>query len=254
MRPPEIGHATLVSCDVFDTLLHRDHRSETRRLRDVAVLASRRLAECGFVRDPATVWRTRIDVQRHAYRALDLADPSGDVRFADIVDAMSQILALDARGAAILHEAEIAVERRQLAPNQPLFSWLGTQAKAGRRIIAVSDTYHTAATIAHLLDTLAPGHPIAAIHTSADYDATKRTGAIFPKVLHVEGVHPGDVLHIGDDFTADVAMARAKGIRAWQVVRPRHVRLRRKMDAVRARLLHALSPTGPSARLGSRFA
>lgn len=255
MLLPERSAARVVSCDVFDTLLLRDHRSESRRFRDIAGLAARRLAaEHGIQRDPAAIWTARTEVQRHAYRALDLARPTGDVRFADMVDAMARILGLAGPAAAILHEAEIAVERSQLSANAPLLAWLAAEAWSGTRVIAVSDIYHEAGTIALLLGALCPRHPVARIYTSADHDATKRTGALFATVLREEGAAPGEILHIGDDHRADVAMPRALGLRTLQVVRPRHLILRRRTDALRARIVSALAPPPRYGRPGSRFA
>jgi len=238
---PKTATARIISCDVFDTLLHRDHRSERQRFNDIAVRAAQRLAaERRIVRHPGAIYDARIEVQKQAYRALDLSCPTGDVRFADMVDAMGRILSLDAQAADILHQAEIAIEIAQLKANTPLLAWLAEQARAGCRIIAVSDTYHRGETIAQLLAAHAPDHPVAQIYASADHNATKRTGALFGVVLRQEGVAAANILHIGDDTTADVTMAQAAGLRSLQVLRPKHLVFRRRADALRARILHRL--------------
>lgn len=238
MRLPETVEARVVSCDVFDTLLHRDHRSESRRFCDIAALAARRLAcEHQIELHPAQIWHARVTVQRCAYRALDLSCPTGDIRFADMVDAMARILGLTGSAAWILHEAEVAVERSQLSANGPLLAWLGVQARDGRRVIAMSDTYHEAGTIADLLASLAPRHPIERVHTSADHNATKRMGSLFGTVLRAEGLAPAEVLHIGDNYRADVVMARTAGLQALQLPRPRHLLFRRRTDALLSRLV-----------------
>lgn len=254
MTPQPAKEARIISCDVFDTLLHRDHRSETRRFQDIASLASARLVVARQVlREPATIFAVRREVQREAYRALALTRPSGDVRFADMVDAMARMLALDEDGARILHEAELAVELRQLHPNRQLLDWLAGQAALGVRIIAISDTYHPAGTIGALLEALAPGHPVATVYTSADLDATKRSGALFPLVLQAEQARPADVLHLGDDPTADVAMPRAAGLPTRRLTRPFGLRLIRKLDAAIARSICALqSPLLPEGAGGRR--
>jgi len=241
MPLPKTAAARIISCDVFDTLLHRDHRSERRRVNDIAMLAAKRLAaERQIVRHPGAIYDARLEVQKQAYRALDLSCPTGDVRFADMIDAMGRILGLDAQAAEILHRAEIAIEIAQLKANTVLLNWLRDQARAGCRIIAVSDTYHRSETIAQLLAARAPDHPVAHIYASADHNATKRTGALFAVVLRQEGVAAADILHIGDDTTADVTMAQAAGLRALQVLRPKHLVYRRRADALRARVLHKL--------------
>ncbi len=227
----------IVSCDVFDTLLHRDGRCETNRQRAVARVAAQRLrAERGIAIPAEAVRQARAEAQRYAYRALDMLHPSGEVRFAALVAATAERLALGPAEAAILAESELAVERAQLAPNRPLLAWLAAWARDGRRIVAVSDTWHEAATIRALLDAVAPGHPVMAVYTSADHDATKRSGALFTSVLRAEAAQPDRVLHIGDDAVADLAMARAAGLRCAPVRRPRALRLWRKLDAALARL------------------
>lgn len=247
MRARVSETTSVISCDVFDTLLHRDGRAESSRFRAIAELSAHRLsAEHGVALDPRRVWSTRMRVQRAAYRAVELSDPCGDVRFDDLIAVTATLLGLAPDQAAILREAEITVERRQLQPNRPLLRWLAGQAREGRRIVAASDTYHERATIAHLLDMLAPGHPVACIYTSADLNATKRTGALFPALLRAEGVRPEQVLHIGDDALADLTMASAAGLQALRIVRPRHLRLRRKADALRARLERLLWERQPS--------
>ena len=238
---------SVISCDVFDTLLHRDGRAESSRFRTIADVSAHRLrAEHGVALDARQVWSTRMRVQRAAYRAVELSDPRGDVRFADLIAVTATLLGLEARLAATLGEAEITVELRQLRPNRPLLRWLADQAREGRRIVAASDTYHERTTIAHLLDTLAPGHPVARIYTSADLNATKRTGALFPAVLRAEGVRPEQVLHIGDDALADETMASAAGLQVLRIVRPRRLRMRRKADALRVRLERILWEWRPS--------
>lgn len=241
MRLPKTAAARIISCDVFDTLLYRDHRSEYQRFNDIAKLATRRLAnERRIERQSRVIYSARIEVQLQAYRALDLSCPTGDIRFADMVDAMGRILSLDAKSVDILHQAEINVELEQLKPNRPLLLWLSEQAQAGCRVIAVSDTYHRGDTIAQLLAVHAPNHPITRIYTSADYNATKRTGALFGTVLREEEANPAEILHIGDDTVADVNMAQKVGLRALQLLRPNHLIFRRRADSLRFRTLNAL--------------
>ncbi len=230
----------IVSCDVFDTLLLRDARSEVSRHRSVARLAAHRLkAELGIVVETAAVLRARIEAQRYAYRALDMLNPRGEVRHAQIVQTMAAMLALCPDGAEILATSERAIEKAQLTPNRQLLRWLAAQAQAGRRIIATSDTWHSAETLAHVFDAVAPEHPITKIYTSADCDATKRSKALFRHVISAERVRPEQILHIGDDAVADLAMARDAGLHCAHVARPSAVRLIRKIDAALSRVRHS---------------
>ncbi|MGY2051385.1 HAD family hydrolase [Methylobacterium sp. JK268] len=235
---PEAGEwPTIVSCDVFDTLLLRDLSCETDRFAAVAHEAVGRIAaQSGIAVDVEAVLLARLAAHHFAYRALDALHPGGEVRFGDLADAMASILGLGPAGAAIIADAEIAVEASHLRPNHQLIAWLRGQAAAGVRIIAVSDTWHDAQTIAYLLDRVAPGNPVAAIYTSADCDATKRRAGLFRHVLATEGVGPDQILHIGDDAVADEAQARAAGLRTKRVVRSGFVRFGRRTGTLWARM------------------
>lgn len=231
------GSARIISCDVFDTLLRRNGIAEPNRVRLIADRATVLLAEeRGISIDARALWRARMDVQRHAYRALDMVHPTGEVTFAKLMHGMSTALGLGAIEADIFKRAEIAIERTQLAPNRALLAWLLQHAANGIRIIAISDTWHDVPTIMELLDAVAPGHPVAKVYTSADLDATKRSARIFPVIAAEEGMPPSEFLHLGDDELADDLMPRSAGWRAQRIPRSGLVMARRRLDGIRARL------------------
>lgn len=239
----QVAHAAprVISCDVFDTLLKRNHIAESNRVKRIATRAAAMLAdECGLRIDADAIWRSRVDVQHYAYRALDMTHPTGEVRFDRMMAALAALLGLGSAEAAVLARAEIAVEQTQLAPNVPLLTWLALRAAEGIRIIAVSDIWHNAATIRDLLDAAAPGNPVAMVYTSADFDASKRSGAIFPLLTAAEGVPAGAFFHIGDDELADELMPHRAGLHAHCIARPGVTLLYRRLDGVHARLRHRM--------------
>jgi predicted HAD superfamily hydrolase len=228
---------SIISCDVFDTLLKRNHIAETNRVRLISKRAASMLAkECQVHVDPDAIWRVRSDVQHYAYRALDMTHPTGEVMFTRMIEATSTLLGLGALEAKVLARAEIAVELTQLAPNVPLLNWLKVRAAEGNKVIAISDTWHDGHTIRTLLDRVAPGNPVAAVYTSADYDATKRSGAIFPIVVAEERLPAEMFFHIGDDEVADERMARVAGFRAHRITPPRLTITLRRVNGLHARI------------------
>ncbi len=231
-NPPRI-----ISCDIFDTVLQRNAVSEANRVVLIARCAAEMLAkERGLTVEVDALRRARIDVQRYAYRAVDLLHPTGEVKFSSMMATMAASLGLDHSAAELLARAEIATEATQLCANQSLIAWLTKRAAEGIRIIAISDTWHDSATIGDLLRALAPDHPVAKVYTSADLGATKRSAAIFPAILAQEGVAAGDIVHIGDDVTADVTMPRSAGLRAHRIDRPTLAIIGRRIDGARARM------------------
>lgn len=225
----------LISVDVFDTLLLRGTEPEKARFLAIAKLASQRLGGAGREMSPSLLWRARLQCIDPAYRAVEIFRPAGDVPLALFHRLQGALLGLEAAADAALLDAEIAGECRHLTPNRPLIAQLTRLAEAGKRVVAVSDTYFTGAAIERLLNELAPDHPIARVYSSSDAGVTKRSGELFALVVKAEGVAASRVLHCGDDPHSDIRMARQRGLRAVELSRPRGVRLLRRLNALRFR-------------------
>lgn len=232
------GDADVLSFDVFDTILLRGLESERRRFAWIARESARGLALNGFPRSPAHLLRSRLDVQSAAYRALEAVNPNGDVRLADLHRLQADLLGLPAKAIPILLDAELAAERRFSSANAALVGALRDLRKAGRRVIAISDTYYSEADLRRLLADMLGPIPFDAIYASSDWNATKKSGELFARVLQAENVAPGAMLHWGDDCRADQVMAAAKGLRVHWAPRSALVHLRRRFDAAAWRAAH----------------
>ena len=233
----------LVSVDLFDTLLLRDHRCERRHFLLMAREACAALERAGHRVSAQALHQARLDAQRLAYRALELTRPQGDVPLARIHQLQTTILGLPQEVAEILRAVELAFEASTLRPNRSLLRQLTALHAGGKRVIAISDIYLPREALCELLDRIAPGHPIDAVYCSAELNLTKRSSELFGAVLELEGATPERVLHLGDDRRADLEMARRAGLQSRWLPR-RHMKLLRKLD--RAMLLPA-SPFGAAA-------
>ena len=88
----------------------------------------------------------------------------------------------------------------------------------------MSDTYYAEDDLHRLSTSCSGTHPIDTVYASADVGLTKHSGALFHEVASREGLSRGDVLHVGDDPTADVRRAREA---VWDAVHlPRDLRHR----------------------------
>jgi FMN phosphatase YigB (HAD superfamily) len=206
----------LLSTDVFDTLLLRDHTGETARLAAAARLAAERLGV-----DARALTRLRWAFQDSAYRAVAMEDPNRDTSLTAICAAMATACGLGPEAGDVLHRAEVDVDIRHLRPHRPVLDALSRLASDGMRVIAVSDTAYSAADLRRLLDAVVGEHPVAAVYTSADIGITKHSGALFPAVACREGLEPGQILHVGDNDHADVRMATEAGWSALHIPRSR---------------------------------
>lgn len=223
------GTVDLVSVDLFDTLLLRDHCCERRRFLKIARRAATALEAAGWRVTVEALYRSRLDAHRLAYRALDWDRPQGDAPLARIHHLQTTVLGLPAEAAAALGGAELAFEAASLHPNRRLLRRLAAFRARGKRVIAISDMYLPRAFLCELLDRVAPGHPVDAVYCSAEFNLTKRSSRLFGAVLEREGVAPGRVLHLGDDRRADLEMARTAGLQSRWLPR-RHMKLLRKLD------------------------
>lgn len=221
----------VVSVDLFDTVLLRDHRCERRRFLLMARRAAAALQQAGHDVPAEALYRTRLDAQRLAYRALELARPEGDVPLGRIYHMQTTILGLPPGAGEVLKTAELDFEAASLRPNRGLLARLAALRTGGKRIIAISDIYLPRADLCGLLGRVAPGHPIDAVYCSAELNLTKRSSELFRAVLALEGVQARRVLHLGDDRRADHEMARRAGLQAQWLPR-RRMKLLRKLDGV----------------------
>lgn len=201
---------TLLSTDLFDTVLLRDHSTESDRL---AVACRRAASRLGV--EPAALTRLRWSFQDNAYRAVAMERPEGDVTLEALCRTTVAALGLGEAEARILQRAEVAVDIEHLRPNRPLLEILDRAAGAGLRVIAVSDTYYPASDLRRILDAVVGPHPITAVYSSADLGLTKHGGLLFAEVARCENVSPAQIVHVGDSIAADVDRARAA---AWMAV------------------------------------
>ena len=221
----------VISVDLFDTVLLRDHRCERRRFLLMARQAAQALRQAGHDVSADALYRSRLDAQRLAYRALELARPQGDVPLARIYHMQTTVLGLPADAAERLKAAELDFEAASLRPNRRLLHRLAALRAGGKRVIAISDIYLPRVDLCSLLGRVAPGHPIDAVYCSAELNLTKRSSELFRAVLDLEGVQARRVLHLGDDRRADHEMARRAGLHAQWLPR-RRMKLLRKLDGV----------------------
>ncbi|SDN55434.1 HAD family hydrolase [Geodermatophilus sp. DSM 45219] len=195
---------TVISTDLFNTVLLRDHTTETRRLAAAGRRAARRLGL-----DPAVVVELRWTCHDSAYRAVGIERPHGDASLRGICSTMATALGLDGAAAGVLADAEVEVDVEHLRPNRRLVDLLDGARARGVRVIAVSDTYYSTDDLTRILDAVVGHLPVDAVYSSADLGSTKHAGGIFDLVAAAEGVDPSAIVHIGDDLLADVTRARA---------------------------------------------
>ena len=219
----------LISTDLFDTVLLRDHTIESDRL----AIACRRVApRLGL--QPAALTRLRWSLQSSAYRAVAIERPAGEASLAAICAAVAHAFGLDESAARLLREAEVNVDVEHLRPNRPLLELFDRATRSGLRVIAVSDTYLGQGDLKRILDAVAGRHCIAGVYSSADLGMTKHAGGVFAAVAERENVAAERILHVGDSHQVDVLMARSASWGAVHLPRDTLSRSRKTIGKVLA--------------------
>lgn len=200
----------ILSTDLFDTVLLRDHTTESQRL---AISCHRAARSLGV--DPTVVVRLRWDLHGAAYRAVSFERPAGEAALSSICATMAAALGLGTAAEETLHRTEVDVDIEHLRPNRALLRSFDSLTAAGGRVVAVSDTYYSTTDLHRILDAVVGRHSIAAVYGSADLGLTKHAGSIFREVARRETTAPERFLHIGDALGSDVLRAREA---SWQAM------------------------------------
>lgn len=236
----------LISTDVFDTLLLRHGKSQRSRIAVGEARFAHLLKERGLTIGKSELVRARLLAQKFAYRALNAGGGAGEVRLTDIIRSQLAVLSLPEDLVEERLAIELAVEKTALRANAALATLLRRYRQAGVRIVAVSDTGLSADRLGELINHFHGPGLIDGIYSSADAQASKRYGGLFSVVLETEAVSPSQVLHIGDDMTADVRVPGTMGIKTVHLPRSRFDRYASRADGaateafrqIRQRLVH----------------
>jgi FMN phosphatase YigB (HAD superfamily) len=197
---PPSGRVQLASFDVFGALLTRAvgcPRSSfllLGRLPEVRAITS-----C----TPEEFAETRIAAEDRARLGRSA------ISLHDIYRELAVSLALDETAAAALQSAETELERRLSRPVPGVGERLDA-AKHLRRV-AVADTALSADAVAGLLKQHQLLEHIDAVYTSSDLGASKSSGALYLRVLSIEGALAQDWQHVGDDADAAGSVPRLIG-------------------------------------------
>lgn len=205
----ELEHCSVVSFDIFDTLLIRyvEHPEDLfLHLDDHPAFQALKLA--------APVSRLRKAAEAHARHAARELTKSSEVNLEEIYGAFCDLNELSRDLAPSLVEAEEQIERRLCVANKSIVDLYKRACAAAKRVVYVSDMYHRASFLTSLLQengfAVAPGR----VFVSSEYRGNKYEGTLFRKVIEQLAVRPEEILHVGDHPLSDYQAAKRLGLRA----------------------------------------
>ncbi len=206
-----LSTAGVVSIDVFDTALFRCVPEPA----DVFEIAGMRLRDADASPiDPAAFRELRRQAEREARQ---VAAQSGreEVTLEEIYLVVAQH---EPRIDVVRASAEeVAVELAVCVANPDIKKLYDSLHADGRRVAFVSDTYLPHAVVAQLLTECGYCDAHELIVSNAR-DATKEHGTLLPLVAQQFSIEPSELVHVGDNFGADVRSSRRAGITAYWYV------------------------------------
>ena len=199
--------ATVLSLDFFDTLV-------TRRLAQPSHVFAE--VERGLVAEGGWRWRglalDRVLAEDEARRIAAIDDPDRDVTLHEITAVLAGMRDLTAQERAMVAEREARTEI-VLAHGVMLGTALLAQARSrGLRVAVVSDNYMPAAHLVAMAAASGVEVHESEMFVSCERGGMKQNGTIWPTVLGALGVRGAEVLHVGDNETADGSLPQEHGI------------------------------------------
>lgn len=225
-----IDRHSLISFDIFDTLVKRD----TVRPTDVFRIVEERYAACrgaggeGFA-------QARMEAESTARQRSGAEEVS--------LDEIYSVLRERCPDADAFKRLEMEAEYDSCTPNLNVKPWYEYCVRSGKRVVFTSDMYLPRTAIEGILQKCGYAR-YDALYLSSDRMLTKRSGGLFRAMLAETGARPAQVLHFGDSRRGDVLAALRCGIHPLYVRRKQtntSFLTRREIDASRSGLLPFLN-------------
>jgi FMN phosphatase YigB (HAD superfamily) len=199
------GSRSIISLDCFDTLVWREVMAPTD--------AFYRLSEFASFRNLGLTARARVSGEAAARSARQWRDTKHEVSLSEIYRHTAP-LASDDQIAQLVAD-ELALEKEICYGFPPMVSLIRRAKATGKRVIIVSDTYFDEQQLRELI-TAALGvdsidELIDHVFCSSHFGVSKHNG-LFADVVRELNAAPNDILHIGDNFAADVSGASKCGV------------------------------------------
>ncbi|MBP7216882.1 MAG: HAD hydrolase-like protein [Candidatus Omnitrophica bacterium] len=213
----------VVGMDLFDTVLCRRVPGEyihELSAKNLFLELKRR----GFAVSYAFVLACRRNCERTLYARAQEQGYDPEIRFSDLVPLWVASCCgkkvSDPGLCLYIHDSELALEKDALMPAPYLKDTLGLLRRYGRRIIFISDMYHSTDTLWQFIDALGVRSFFDAGYSSSDMLQTKSSGRLFRHVLEIEKIIPDDLVFAGDNIESDYRAAHRLGIQAVYVSDP----------------------------------
>jgi len=209
-----------VSFDVYDTLLHRKIAPPEQ----VWIPSSRHLAttlhKLGIQVSLKDILKTRRTIEK---KLQETKLSSGKDLECHIYDIFSHLLEHYLPGYLVRDELEVILKSEIEAEILTCYRSAGMRKliqdlrSQGKRIIFISDMYLGLKEISIILNNVGYKNLFDHGYVSSEIGLNKKSGRLFSFALKNEGLLAGEMLHVGDDYLADVLAPKKIGIKTFHL-------------------------------------
>ena len=208
---PALDAQTVLSCDLFDTLITRTFLQPT----ELFALAARGLRDSGLWSGSSGQWREK---RAAAERALRAGKRGAEVTLAEIYQALGAERGWTAEEVDTAISIEAGIEFRMTSPVRRTIDWFNAAAEMVRHRMIICDTYFPRWMIERLLHANGVEIDSRDIHLSSELGKTKAAGTVYPLILRrLPALATCRILHVGDSEISDVRNARSAGLASFHL-------------------------------------
>jgi predicted HAD superfamily hydrolase len=202
--------ATVISFDIFDTLLIRPFDNPSMVLSYLEDVIFRKFGIKEY---------QRMRIRAEAI-VRERKGNSGDVRISEIYAVFSELAKIDPDTAGMLLDLEVSTEKKLLIPRKEVINAARHAKEQGKRLILVSDTYFEQKNIDEILRSKGIDF-FDAVYLSSETGKRKNRNDLWDLVIEREGVTPDTFLHIGDNEQSDIQKLVDRGYKNYiHIMRP----------------------------------
>lgn len=141
-----------------------------------------------------------------------------DVTLDEIYDVMKSTYVLSDEFISKLKEEEIKLETKYLKRRESVYRIYQKAKKLNKKVIIISDMYLPSKVLSNILNI--NNIQFDKLYVSCEYRKSKGSGKLYDDVLKdllKDGTKPENVIHLGDNYNADIVKATGKGINAYHI-------------------------------------
>lgn len=205
----------VLSFDVFDTLLLRNEKYELHRFLEISELVHAALEARDI--NSLSIWdiyAARLVSFRTCYRTVDPVHTVREGKLIDVLTLMAKLLDIDSSIVPELVRIELMYERENLQVNPLLKVFLNHPVIRTKAIIFISDMYLSTQQIGELVQPFYADLQFFRSYSSASIGSTKSSGLLYEYAVKDLKISRSCILHMGDNFYADVEHAKKRGLKA----------------------------------------